>query len=647
MHSVQSSVSVKKFVMIAFALFAVQSVDAQTYGAESSMAPAAAPAQGTPQLPPMKCRPRPSSSLMDASNRPAKPPCKVYVPVSSPAKAPQSACDGNCVNQPSAPMPVPVPSTSPSAAPGYGAPAAIPSPAPQPSQSPAAPAGYGAPATNPSPAPVPSSSPSSAPAPKAPCPDSGAPTPVPVGNSNTAPVPAPKPQPSPAPAPVPQPKPASPSPFTPPSVSPKASPAAPCPTDSPSKGGQSPSPSPSKGSPSPSPSPAPSQSGDAPCPSTQAGAGKSGNVTAAPAYNQTVSKNMTAPVAVNNNTAPVNIPAQKPGSAGTPPANAPAYGKSPSPDAGKTNAPAYGSSPSPDAGKANAPAYGNNTSPDAGKTNAPAYKQDSPAQQNAPAYKKDDKQQANAPAYNNQDDKKSDQQQNAPAYNKDSPSPGPANAPAYAPKPPSDNKTPNAPAYGGAIEWDYDHSQQSCSEKNNGGTMQVPGAAEFKKASFEGLASECGEGEPIKTFYIGGATVETTCTKNWPTEQNQKDIGKLGQESQEIGPLRMNIKHLTDFGYDMSDINIMNQPNAAGYKLAAQAFCKAVKAQGIYGFIVYHRGGITRYNKWKSGELTADEKKDTDHFLDSYRQAQKEADIKGLTKIDDTVPFLQQGPMAI
>lgn len=156
-----------------------------------------------------------------------------------------------------------------------------------------------------------------------------------------------------------------------------------------------------------------------------------------------------------------------------------------------------------------------------------------------------------------------------------------------------------------------------------GGVGDVAGDFSSRKEAInEGVASVVGDNNrDLRALYHAAAGYETSFGQNFPTEEDQREAGKLGKDSQEIGLARINVEMLNDLGYSQNDIQTMNSQTPQGDELNAEAFARAVEKYGPDGFFHYHRGGITRYNNFLNGNLSDDEKRDTEEFRRHYEAA--------------------------
>ena len=160
------------------------------------------------------------------------------------------------------------------------------------------------------------------------------------------------------------------------------------------------------------------------------------------------------------------------------------------------------------------------------------------------------------------------------------------------------------------------------SGSSEGGLATFDNAAMTKKAINEGVASVLGQDKYAQSLAQGAASLETGFGKDMPTEQDQRNHGKFGQEKQEFGTMRMNRHMLRELGYQEWQMWKMNEASYAGRKLAAEAFAKALKKYGLNNFMHYQRGGESRLQRATAGKLWGGESEDTYHLLNSYQKNQ-------------------------
>ena len=137
----------------------------------------------------------------------------------------------------------------------------------------------------------------------------------------------------------------------------------------------------------------------------------------------------------------------------------------------------------------------------------------------------------------------------------------------------------------------------------NGGIATFQNAASVKRSIIDGISTVLGQDKFAHTLAQGAASVETSFATRMPDRADQERRGKYGSMRQEIGPMRMNRDMLFKLGYNEQDIARMNSGSADGTKLAAVAFGKGLRQYSLMGFMHHHRGGQTRYDKFKNNQL--------------------------------------------
>ena len=223
-------------------------------------------------------------------------------------------------------------------------------------------------------------------------------------------------------------------------------------------------------------------------------------------------------------------------------------------------------------------------------------------------------------------------------------------SPASQPTTPSTYNTPPmtppaGPAYGtpGSSQFAPPPGTKSVEERGIGGIQTVQNGAQLKADIAAGVNAVLPGDTAAQALAIASACGETGMGKDMPTEQNQKDIGKLGTTSQEIGPMRMSRDMLSRLGYSEEQMASMNTVN--GFKLAGESYAKGLKKWGPDGFQVFQRGGATAYENFiKVGGiqgLQGKEKESIVNFNDRYQSMQYTVMTLGID--GDKVPYLNAG----
>ena len=171
---------------------------------------------------------------------------------------------------------------------------------------------------------------------------------------------------------------------------------------------------------------------------------------------------------------------------------------------------------------------------------------------------------------------------------------------------------------------ELDGRTSNVEQKNNG--------RQFKQAVNEGMRRIFGDNQGAMSLAQGAFSFESSFGTFWPTEKNQREIGKHRTMMEEIGPMRMNRQMLQDMGYSDADMQRMNQINPESIKYATEVFAKAIKGYGVQGFFHFHRGGLGRYRKFIQGQLSDQDRKDTFEFQDAYQRLQRSFLSKGIYK---------------
>lgn len=153
--------------------------------------------------------------------------------------------------------------------------------------------------------------------------------------------------------------------------------------------------------------------------------------------------------------------------------------------------------------------------------------------------------------------------------------------------------------------------------------MTASNGGAIKKAMVAGVQSVIPSNDNARAFALAAAVAETSAGTYRPSKSNQQAVGKYNTDSEEIGITRMSRKLLKTLGFSESDITSMNSGSVAGDQLSGVAIAKGLTKYGLYGFLHYQRGGVTRYNKFVSNALSSSEKSDQAIFNRQYFETQK------------------------
>lgn len=146
--------------------------------------------------------------------------------------------------------------------------------------------------------------------------------------------------------------------------------------------------------------------------------------------------------------------------------------------------------------------------------------------------------------------------------------------------------------------------------------MTVYNGGNLKRAIMAGTNEIFAGDDTMVALAQASASIETSFCQ-------RLSRGEKSGDANDVSCFRMNTGMLKQLGYTQQQINGFNNNYLNSVQHTAKIFAEAVQHYGIDGFMNYHRGGVSRYNQYLSGTLSAKDAADTQSLLFAYQTVQQ------------------------